>query len=764
MRALRKRWLVLAISIPVVAGLLVLASYWFLPHRRRHAIEGRVLQKPQAPPDLAKLRDRFTHALDTLRHNDGAGAAQELASFDFGSRAVEHYRLYYLAKAYGLAKRDDLARVTLAKLCARNPQLVPADDAGTNLGRLYAESGDWIHAGEAYATTADRSLNPPAAAAARWGAVEARFYHGDLASAFYEARTIGIKEASSNQAADALAFARRVSGIPDSGTIIFNAEERLARAVGLLRDNDPQTALDELTVLEPVAPKPIAAAVKLNHGLALYQLHRYDEAVKVLDPLAAGTFEIAIPAIYHASKSYRALAVSINPIVIKTIVVKQKVGTVKVRKGKGKKAKLITKPKFANVKKNIQLVDLAKKAKKDEYDRLATERLKDLLQIGTVAPEVRLEVLNTLAALSEAKNQDAYERQLIGEIVKLDRFADPGLQHFWDKAWAAFAGGDLNGAKDLFGFIRDTYGNPNVKRQADYWYARTIERAGQKEQAAAAYQRLAAAPYEDIYVTYAEARGAKWRMPPVSPLKATRPDWSEIAEKNMPPELRLAYELTALTDAKDAILEIRKNATRDNQQFADALLADYYNSVGSLEPMYRTLRQAFPQLASVEQDSVPPYFLKMYYPLHYQEAIKKNAARNSIDPYLVMALILQESYFNPRAKSPAGAIGLMQLMPATGQELGRELHGIFSVTRLTEPVTNIELGTVHLKRLIGMFGGETRLAIASYNAGQGNVLKWRRAAPRKPIDEFLESMPFAETRNYVKRVTLLRSSYARMSQ
>jgi len=107
---------------------------------------------------------------------------------------------------------------------------------------------------------------------------------------------------------------------------------------------------------------------------------------------------------------------------------------------------------------------------------------------------------------------------------------------------------------------------------------------------------------------------------------------------------------------------------------------------------------------------------------------------------------------------------LMQLMPATGQELGRQLHGVFSITRLTDPITNIEIGTVYLKHLIGMFGGEVRLAIASYNAGQGNVLKWRRGAPHKPMDEFLESMPFAETRNYVKRVTLLRSSYARMAQ
>jgi soluble lytic murein transglycosylase-like protein len=756
MRSLRGRRLAVAISVPIVVGLLIVGAYRFFRRYRNPPSETPAVHKPEAPPDLAKLRDHFTSALDALRKDDGATAAKELASFNFGGRAVEEYRLYYLAKAYGTSKQNDLARITFSKLIARHPRMALADDAGTSLGQLYASGGDWIHAGDAYSATA--------AAPAQWGAVESRFYQGDIGGAFKAARDIIINEPNSEQVAQALAFVRTMSGLPDGATIALTPEERLARAENLLRDNAPQAALDELTALEPAAPQSIEEMVDLQNGIALFDVHRYEDAIKQLEPLTGGSYDIAIPALYNLSKSYRALAASINPIVIKTVVQKQRVGTTKVRKGKGKTARTVTKPKFANVKKNVQLVDLAKKAKKDENDRLATERLKDLLLIHALPPDIRFEVLNTLAAIAETKNQDPYERQLVAEIVKLEPYADPGLQHFWDKAWAAWQRGDLNGAKDLLGFIRDTYGNPNVKRQADYWYARTIERAGQKAEAAAIYQRLAGAPYEDVYATYSESRGAKRAVVTTNPFAENRPDWAEIAEKSMPPELRLGYELTALTDMKDAQIEIRKNATRANQHFADALLADLYNSSNALEPMYRSLRSAWPPLATVEQDSVPPYFLKMYYPIRYKDAIKKNADRNGIDPFLVMALILQESYFNPHAKSRVGAIGLMQLMPATGQELGRQLHGVFSVTRLTDPTTNIEIGTVHLKYLINLFGGEVRLAIASYNAGQGNVAKWRRAAPNKPMDEFLESIPFPETRNYVKRVILLRSSYARMAQ
>jgi soluble lytic murein transglycosylase len=127
-----------------------------------------------------------------------------------------------------------------------------------------------------------------------------------------------------------------------------------------------------------------------------------------------------------------------------------------------------------------------------------------------------------------------------------------------------------------------------------------------------------------------------------------------------------------------------------------------------------------------------------------------------------MGLIHQESFYNPRTKSSAGAIGLMQLMPATGKELGSRIFHGFSVGRLENPEVNIELGTMYFRSLVDLFGGKTELAIASYNAGRGNVAKWRRAAPHKPMDEFLESIPFAETRNYVKRVTMLGAAYARM--
>jgi soluble lytic murein transglycosylase-like protein len=759
----RNKWIFVSLTAVVVAALIGGGIWYLLPASQPSSQESRTPGKPEAPPDLAKLRDQYTAAMAALDHNDPVGAARQFDAFTFGNRAVEEYRLYYLATARKMAGETVPARATLAKLWDRHPRLIHADEAGSNLGALYDAAGHWDGAADTYAAVAVRSDDPQAAAAARWQTVEERFRSGDVTGALFAARNLAIKNAASPQAGAALAVVRALSGLGENDPIKLTPEERLERAVGLLRDGDAQNALEELQSLEPDATASLRPAVQLNRGLALYRLRRFEEASKALDPLASGSYRYAIPALYHASKSYRTLANSINPIVIKTVMQKKQVGTTKVKQGKGKKAKVVSKPKFANVKTNVQLVDLAKKSKKDELDRLATERLKDLLSLP-LAPDVRVEVLTTLIGLAEAKSQDDYERDLIAQLLKVDQAADPGLQHFWDKGWAAYARGDLNGAKPILRFIADTYLNPNVKRQADYWYARVLERQGQKAEAAEVYQRLAGAPYEDVYALNAEKHGAKRQVTKVNPLTMNRPDWGDIAEKSMPAELRLGYELTALSDMKNARLEIQKNINRKNQPFADALLSDLYHAAGNTDLTYRSLRRAFPQLATVEQDSVPPYFLKMYYPIKYESAIKKYSGKNGVDPYLVMGLILQESYFNPRARSAVGAIGLMQIMPATGKELGQRIHGSFNASRLENPETNIELGTFHLKHMIDLFGGNVQLAVASYNAGQGNVMKWRRAAPSKPMDELLESIPFPETRNYVKRVTLLRSSYERMTQ
>lgn len=747
----------------MIAGLAAAAIWYYRSPRETREEEAETPARAQAPPDLQKLREAFAAGRAAVQRDDGAEAVRHLGSFDFGARAVEEYRLYYLANGHQLSGNDGAARATLAKLWQRDPKLIYADDATFNLGKLYATAGDWRRAGDVYASIAARTRNPTVAASARWHAVGARLNEGDIGGALFAARNVVIHDPASKEADDAIALVRAFDGLGDDHALRLTHEERLTRAEALLAAN-PQRALDELDALAKVAPSAMAQTIQLQRGIALHRLKRFEDSNKVLEPLTSGAFKIATPALSHTARNYAIVAASINPEVIKIVKEKKKVGTVKVRVGKGKKRRTVTKPKYAIVSKQVKLIDLAKKNKKDEYERLGSERLKDLLQLP-VDNNVRLQTLEALAARAQAKNQSEYLREIVPQILKLDPNADPALQFFWDRGWAAYTRGDLASAQTLFRFIADTYTQPNIRRQSDYWYARTIGRLGKKEEAEAIYRRLAASPYLDIYALYSVQRGAKHTPNKSSPLeeRMDAADWGDLAENSMPKELRLAYELGALGAMKESHDEARANATRGNARFAEALFADYYHQAGNPVLMYRAVRRAWPQLATPEQDSVPPYFLKMYYPIKYHDQIRKYSEKQKLDPHLVQALILQESYYIPTAKSRVGATGLMQLMPPTAKEHSRRLGIRYSPARLTDPEVNVQLGTFHLRMLINLFGGNEHFAVASYNGGQGNVMKWRRAAPKKPIDEFLESIPFDETRGYVKRVAMLKAAYTRIT-
>ncbi len=757
----RRRW----VTVLIVAILLTGGAVALVLLRRGETLIGHeepeVSAKEEAPADLQKLREPFTEGVAAIARSDGRDAVRHLSSFTFGSRAVEEYRLYYLANGHQLAGDTAAARVTLARLWRREPRMIYANDVAFNLASLYENAGDSANGAAVYAALARRADGPDVAAAARWRAATARLQTGDVSGALFHARALIIHNPASAEAKDANALVRTLTGLPETAPLPLTPSERFDRAIALIAAGKQEDAIPELTALENGAPN-LKMAAQVQHGIALNQLHRYEDSNKILEPLTSGPFKHAIPALRYAARNYAILAASINPEIIKTVKERKKVGTVKQRVGKGKKKRTVTKPKYQTVFRQVKLVDLAKKKKKDEYDRLASERLKDLLQLQ-LDDDLRVEVLNALIERASVRNQDPYVKELVPQLIKLDPSSDPALQHFWDKGWAAYARGDLNGAKDLFRFIIDTYTHANVRRQSQYWLARCLDRQGQKENARAIYQQLASSPYEDLYAQHAVARGAKRVEPRGNPLEREGSDWREIAEKQMPKELELAYELTALSAMRDAFLEVRRNLRRENTRFANALLADYYHAAGNELLMYTALRKAWPQLATVEQDSVPTYFMKLYYPLKYGDEIEKYSKERGLDPNLVRGLILQESYYNPEAKSRVGATGLMQLMPATANDHAKRLGISFAASRLANPKVNVQLGTYHLQMLVNMFGGNVYLAVASYNAGQGNVLKWRRAAPRKPTDEFLESIPFQETRNYVKRVTMLRSTYARIT-
>ncbi len=152
------------------------------------------------------------------------------------------------------------------------------------------------------------------------------------------------------------------------------------------------------------------------------------------------------------------------------------------------------------------------------------------------------------------------------------------------------------------------------------------------------------------------------------------------------------------------------------------------------------------------------FLLKAVFPVRYREAVLKYSAEAGLEPRFVFAVIKTESSFDPDAISNAGAIGLMQLMPATAAFIAQKNGLEFNVYELYNPERNIMIGCTYLKYLIARFG-DKQTAMCAYNAGEGNVAAWLNDARYSGDGKTLFAVPFAETGNYIKRVNFAEKIY-----
>ena len=194
-------------------------------------------------------------------------------------------------------------------------------------------------------------------------------------------------------------------------------------------------------------------------------------------------------------------------------------------------------------------------------------------------------------------------------------------------------------------------------------------------------------------------------------------------------------------------------ADPDSGSWSALAEAQIYASDGDTFRALRSLKRALPYAATASVDAIPLVYWRILFPEPYWETIKTESAKNNLDPYLVASLIRQESEFNPSAISYANAYGLMQLLPAVGRAMARE-EGIshFETFQLLNPEINIRLGTRYLRQMLDRFSGVPEYALAAYNAGDSRVTDWEGAGPYHGMDEFVESIPFTQTREYVQAI------------
>ena len=339
-------------------------------------------------------------------------------------------------------------------------------------------------------------------------------------------------------------------------------------------------------------------------------------------------------------------------------------------------------------------------------------------------------------------------RRLLAPLLALDPTTDAGAAEWFAAAWARYTSGDFAGAAHLLDEQIPAYRGAFLRRRATYWSARAHEKAGDTTTARALYAGLVPGTVPDLYGRWA-ASALGVTLPAAPPALASREGDEASGEAGLPSREFLRCGFPGL--AEDAA---------ESEGSLDPLLAGRAASQrGDHRRAAAVLKRRYPELGTPEEGAVPAEARAAYYPLAHADRIADAARAAGIPASLLFGLIRQESVFTEDAKSRAGALGLMQVMPSTGRALFRSEKGK-GRPDLADPTANLRLGARYLRQLIDTFPGDTAAALAAYNAGPGRVRAWKKASGLAPEDEFLESIPFSETRLYVKRVLFFQSVYS----
>jgi soluble lytic murein transglycosylase len=238
---------------------------------------------------------------------------------------------------------------------------------------------------------------------------------------------------------------------------------------------------------------------------------------------------------------------------------------------------------------------------------------------------------------------------------------------------------------------------------------------------------------------------------------------ADVTTQSLPPTADVIRLLLSEGLYDDALNEIRYAQHRwGDSPLLQASLGWAEHQKGDLLAGARAVKRAYPQYLSADGDVLPLQLNAVIFPLGYWSVIRGHAGQYHLDPYLLAALVAQESGFIPDIRSPAKATGLMQLMPATAQRYALKLGlSPYSPTMLTRPETNVRLGIAYFADLMQEFG-EAHLALASYNAGESRVRRWVAERSELSRDEFVDDIPFPETQNYVKKILGAAANYRRI--
>jgi soluble lytic murein transglycosylase len=370
------------------------------------------------------------------------------------------------------------------------------------------------------------------------------------------------------------------------------------------------------------------------------------------------------------------------------------------------------------------------------------------------------ETLNNLASHYIVQNEDAEADQVFRELYRRFPQGTHAVRAAWESGWWSYKNGDFEDAIRVFEGAAAAMPRADWRPAWLYWAGRAHDRSGRASTANARYQ-LVVADYLNSYYGRLSAKILAARRQDL-PAPTVTAAISNESGRPLPPTEPIIRQLVGLELYDEAARELQyAQRVWGDSPALQATFAWIHHQQGELRRGINAMKRAYPQYLASGGEALPAEVLRVLFPVDYWPLIKRHAEARGLDPYLIAALVAQESTFTADIRSSANAVGLMQLLPSTGRRYARSLRMRFTASTLTHPESNVRLGTTYFKELVDRFGG-AHFALASYNAGERRIARWISERPGFQQDEFIDDIPYPETQNYVKKILGTAEDYRRL--
>ena len=632
------------------------------------------------------------------------------------TKAIEHYThtlsptylladyvIYHIAKSYGQMKDNQNAIVWYQRLIDEYPQSVHLASAKYELGKAYYRAGKHAIALKVFlALTADSKSGYVRKATYEAAKTYAKLGESKKAQDTYQ-QLIHANDADTIAQSSLNALQKLIASQPG---LQITRNQRMTHAMVRFNRGQLRSALSEFRKAAAGHKDKITARATYYIGRTYHRQRKYDSALEAYNKIVSlySTSGYLTRALYQSTLCYR-------------------------RKGQ---------PQMAEQR-------LSTFVEKYSWSALADNALYDL---GWVQ-----------------ENEKQYDKATASYRRLTTQYPHSDLlpKAYWRIGWIQFRNERYTDCIETFKTLIAGFPNDSFAQAAHFWVGKSYERQNRLKAAETTYSEVAAASHwyysgrakEHLKRLRSKADGSvkvEVLGAPRARVTLDSPVWKNIGSKKTP---RVA-QLMRLKLFEDALIELEVLVKHDTSNLRD----NYYNLILCLEKLKR-FQQAhgyadrlsrFQPLRG-KNNAIPIELYRLLYPLYYTDLLQKHTTRYEIDPLFVAAMIREESRYNADIVSYAGAIGLMQIMPANGPEFASRIKiPRFNKKMLYNPDINIQMGAWYMKSLMDQFDNNHALVAGAYNGGPGRMRRWLKSKQIPDLDEFIEDIGIDQTRRHIKKV------------